>query len=132
MLSEHELKGYSMYPLLKPGQRVVLDLNKKEILKGDIVAFFVAPEKLVFHRVLNVEGGLIYCKGDSNSFVDLPIINGDVFGVLKYVRTSETDWEPASKYQKAIYRTVIYGKYAQISKRFMFLAKRVIGLLPFK
>ena len=131
MLKEHCVKGFSMYPLLRPGQRVVLDLQPTEFKKGDIVAFFVSPELVVLHRVLAIDGDTLICKGDSNSFVDAPVAKDTIYGVLNMVRLGAQDWKPAADYQKSFYWTSLYSSYAQRRKKLLFLAYRVKRLFSF-
>ncbi len=118
-----------MYPLLRPGQRVVLDLNKSQISKGDIVAFFVSPELVVLHRVVAFDGESIICKGDSNPFTDKPVAKEAVYGVLNMVRVSAENWNPAVVYQKPFYLSNFYGRYAQWRKTLFFIAMRVRRLI---
>lgn len=125
MLSEHGVKGYSMYPLFKPGHRVVLDLNKTQFSKGDIVAFFVSPELVVLHRVISINEGLLICKGDSNPFTDSPVAKDAIYGVLNMVRTNPESWQSAAAYQKPFYLTKMYGRYAQMRKSLFFIMQRV-------
>jgi signal peptidase I len=131
MLKEHCVKGFSMYPLLKPGQRVVLDLQPTEFKKGDVVAFFVSAELVVLHRVLAIDGDTLICKGDSNSFVDSPVAKDTIYGVLNMVRLGAAEWKPAADYQKSFYMTGLYSSYAQYRKKLLFLAYRVKRLFAF-
>lgn len=120
-----------MYPLLRPGQRVVLDLHHTDIKKGDVVAFFVSPELVVLHRVLAIDGDTLICKGDSNAFSDARISKDSVYGVLNLVRLGAAEWKPAADYQKSFYMTGLYSCYAQRRKKLLFLAYRVKRLLSF-
>ncbi len=131
MLKEHSVKGFSMYPLFKPGQRVVLDLQHTELKKGDVVAFFVSSELVVLHRVLAIDGDTLICKGDSNAFTDAPISKDSVYGVLNMVRLGAEEWKPAEAYQKPIYLFGIYSSYAQGRKKLLFMAYRVKRLFAF-
>jgi hypothetical protein len=131
MLKEHNVKGFSMYPLLIPGQRVVLDLHQTEFKKGDVVAFFVSPELVVLHRVVSIDGDTLICKGDSNSFSDAPVAKDAIYGVLNLVRLGAEEWKPAEAYQKPIYLSGIYSSYAQGRKKLLFMAYRVKRLLSF-
>ena len=106
-----------MYPLLRPGQRVVLDLQHTEFKKGDVVAFFVGPKKAVLHRVHDVQDGKLMCKGDANRFWDEPVEFVRVLGVLEMVRKSDTEWRPASAYQKKLFLTRYYRFYARLVRR---------------
>jgi len=46
MLTEHVVSGFSMFPVLRPGERILLKpAVHAEIQKGDVVAFFVGPQK---------------------------------------------------------------------------------------
>ncbi len=120
-----------MYPLLRPGQRVVLDLQPTELKKGDVVAFFVSPELVVLHRVLALDGDTLICKGDSNSFVDAPVAKDTICGVLNMVRLGAAEWKPAADYHRSFYMTGLYSSYAQYRKKLLFLAYRVKRLFAF-
>jgi hypothetical protein len=131
MLSEHSVKGYSMYPLLRPGQRVVLDLYKTQFSKGDVVAFFVNQELVVLHRVMAIDGKFLICKGDSNGFSDKPVNIEAVYGVLDMVRLSAEKWHPAAAYQKPFFLSNTYSVYAQFRKTILFFAYRIKRLISF-
>jgi hypothetical protein len=131
MLKEHSVKGFSMYPLLRPGQRVVLDLQHTELKKGDVVAFIVSSELVVLHRVLAIDGDTLICKGDSNAFSDARISKDSVYGVLNLVRLGAEEWKPAADYQKSFYMTSLYSSYAQYRKKLLFLAYRMKRLFAF-
>ncbi|MEN9993475.1 MAG: Peptidase S24-like [Bacteroidota bacterium] len=117
MLTEHVVSGYSMFPTLKPGDRVLLNPQHKNIKKGDIVAFFVGHQKAVLHRVHIVQDEKLFCKGDANTFWDVPVSAEQILGVLEMVRKSDDNWRQASSYQKKLYLTRYYGFYARMVRR---------------
>jgi len=118
MLTEHVVSGFSMFPVLRPGERILLKpAVHAEIQKGDVVAFFVGPQKAVLHRVHAVHDGHLICRGDANSFWDEPVDRDKVIGVLEMVRKSDTEWRPASAYQKKMFLTRYYGFYARLVRR---------------
>lgn len=118
MLSEHVVSGYSMFPVLRPGERVLLKPAVQiEIQKGDVVAFFVGPKKAVLHRVHAVQDGKLLCKGDANAFWDEPVAFDQVLGVLEMVRKSDTEWRLARAYQKKLFLTLYYRFYARLVRR---------------
>jgi hypothetical protein len=107
-----------MFPVLRPGQRVLLKPAVYiEIQKGDVVAFFVGPKKAVLHRVHEVQDEKLFCKGDANGFWDEPVDLAEVFGVLEMVRKSDTEWRSASAYQKKLFLKRYYNFYARLVKR---------------
>jgi signal peptidase I len=68
-------KGYSMYPTLKPGSKIVINKVHNPV-PGDIIAID-KDGKLIVHRLIKIiksRNGISYiARGDSNRFPDPPI-----------------------------------------------------------
>ena len=71
--------GISMYPLLRPGDKLVVHPVKPEI--GDI-AVFDRGDVLVAHRVYKIHNGVYFLKGDSLLREDAPIPQDKVLGTV--------------------------------------------------
>lgn len=82
------VKGNSMFPLIKSGEKVRL-VEKKDYRIGDIVVFYYSEtEKLVVHRVVLKYGGNLYCKGD-NSFALEKISESDIIGCVTHIKKGD-------------------------------------------
>lgn len=64
MIARYEVKGSSMLPSLKEGDRVLL-FRTKNIKKGDIVVFSAAGRDCI-KRVAAVSGDSFFAEGDNN------------------------------------------------------------------
>lgn len=75
------LKGTSMLPAYKQGDSVYITKPSGEIKINDIVLFHDGGE-MILHRVVQVIGNYIITKGDHNSYLDRPVRNRDILGVV--------------------------------------------------
>lgn len=57
------VEGTSMLPILHPGD-IVNVCAKENYSVGDILVFFYKEDALLVHRLLKVENGRYFCKGD--------------------------------------------------------------------
>ena len=57
------VEGTSMLPILHPGD-IVNVCVKENYSVGDILVFFYKEDALLVHRLLKVENGRYFCKGD--------------------------------------------------------------------
>lgn len=75
------VEGISMLPILHPGDSITI-CSKDKYLVGDIVVFFYKNDEPLVHRILEINRGRYFCKGD-NSFrienVDRSALVGAVF-----------------------------------------------------
>lgn len=60
----------SMLPTLRPGDEVVVDLEAREVRRGDLVAFRDG-EKLIVHRLIGT-GPALRTRGDNAPSADAP------------------------------------------------------------
>lgn len=61
----------SMEPTFKIGSVIYYkEINENELKVGDIITFKVNNDKLVSHRIISIENGLIETKGDANRISD--------------------------------------------------------------
>jgi len=85
--------GYSMWPVIKPGDRIVIIPHNPQIplAKGMVVALR-RDGGFVVHRVTDYRGGrsinLIRTRGDASIIYDAWIPSGDVAGLVKKVTES--------------------------------------------
>ena len=63
---ELTVEGTSMLPILHPGDSISIS-SKEDYKLGDILVFFYKNSTLLVHRLLKIENGRYFCKGD-NSF----------------------------------------------------------------
>lgn len=74
---EFRMNGYSMFPLLRPGDRGVAGKCRMEDLQaGDIILFF-QNESLVAHRLLQIKENGLLTRGD-NCLLSDPLVKPDM------------------------------------------------------
>ncbi len=80
----YAIESESMNPLLKRGDMIIVK-NEKEYQINDIITFYVPHRKeYITHRIVRIEKGFYYTKGDANEAADnYKIDSGDISG--KYV-----------------------------------------------
>ncbi len=71
--------GMSMYPLLRPGDTLLVE--PRPPLIGDIGVFY-HNGLLVAHRLLHQKGNIYYFKGDGLIMPDAPVESGKVLGTV--------------------------------------------------
>jgi signal peptidase I len=78
-----QVSGYSMFPLIAPGEIVIVKHTDADIRAGDIVAF-KRGRRIVVHRVLRVHDvrgeSVLLCRGDNNLFLDARVAKSKIFG----------------------------------------------------
>lgn len=72
--------GYSMWPLVRPGQRVVVQ-PAGSLAVGDLALVELGPA-LVLHRVIALTGDRVLVKGDHNPSPDPELHRDAVLGVV--------------------------------------------------
>lgn len=77
--AEVPASGISMYPLLQPGDLLLVHPQKPEI--GDI-GVFISGEKIIAHRLLKFSDDTYYFKGDSLIITDRPVKKEDILGTV--------------------------------------------------
>ena len=77
----------SMQPTLDIGDDVLVDNTKENININDIIVYKdETSDMLVCHRVINIEGQDIVCKGDNNNVEDRTITKNQIVGkVVKII-----------------------------------------------
>ena len=79
---QFRMKGYSMFPYLRPGDRgIVQKCTAAELKPGDIIVFYL-QSNLVAHRFLHQEGEFLTAKGDNNFRPDTPVPVQQLVGKL--------------------------------------------------
>lgn len=104
------VKGASMLPYLKEGNRVWLQLVKENQLEaGDLVAFEF--NQVIFtHRVIKKGSNLLLTKGDNSIFPDPPITIDQVLGkVIAFERDGKVC--PIEEKSVIINRVLGYAHY---------------------
>lgn len=72
--------GFSMWPLVRPGQRVVVE-PRRTLAVGDLALVELGPA-LVLHRVIALTGDRVVVKGDHNPSPDPELSRHAVLGVV--------------------------------------------------
>jgi signal peptidase I len=82
--NQYIYSGNSMHPVFKPGQMLYVRPLLDEPSVGDVIVFFDPRQKIhVVHRVIKVENGQIYTRGDNNPTEDQDPVNPqDIIGVV--------------------------------------------------
>ena len=87
-----ETRGISMYPTIQLRDFVAFNkcYNVKNLKRGDVIGFEY-DDKLVFHRVINIdyENELLKTKGDNNIFPDRKIKFDDYYGRVCWISSNE-------------------------------------------
>lgn len=79
---EFHMKGYSMFPLLLPGDKgIVRKCTLDDLEPGDIAVFY-QQNKLVAHRYIRRVNDQLICKGDKNLYTDSPVMSEEIVGKL--------------------------------------------------
>ncbi len=74
------VQGRSMYPILRNGTRVEIQpVAYDELVLGDLVVFYDG-RGIVCHRLIRKAHRLCYLKGDTNLWIDPPVVWSQVLG----------------------------------------------------
>ena len=76
-------EGLSMWPLYRPGQRVIIHACAPEDLRVGDVVLFAGRERLVLHRVIACRPGMVLTKGDARVDTDRWVQHDQVIGRAK-------------------------------------------------
>ena len=72
--------GYSMFPLLRPNHRLVVEpIEPQNCKKGDIIVF-IAYDRLIAHRLVEINCHQLICRGDATLHRDEPITYKQLLG----------------------------------------------------
>ena len=81
---EIAVKGQSMRPFLKHGEKVIVaPLTHHTLLKrGMIILARTADGTVMMHRIFRISGEQIVMKGDGNLYQTEPIQRNDILGIV--------------------------------------------------
>lgn len=82
------ISGVSMMPILQHGQEVTV-LRQSDYIIGDILVYEYKNEGLLAHRLLKIENGRYFCKGD-NSFRIEDISKEQIMGKISLEQDDHT------------------------------------------
>ncbi|MBM4056415.1 MAG: signal peptidase I [Planctomycetes bacterium] len=86
------ISGYSMYPLIREGDNVLVKCGYSQIRCGDIIAFR-HDNKLIVHRVLRVSGNekgfSVITKGDNVPHLDPEVNHREIIGKVSAIKRGE-------------------------------------------
>lgn len=95
-LVELPANGYSMYPTLKPGDKIIVrSLSDNEELKSGNIVVYKDRGGLVMHRLIRTYVAddariFVVTRGDSRSKSDLPFPQKNILGVaVSYIRRTK-------------------------------------------
>ena len=81
----HTVVSGSMEPTVPVGAMIYVNTNNKEPQVDDIIAFHIASNTMVTHRVVAVQGDQYVTRGDANTAQDLaPVSASKVSGVCMF------------------------------------------------
>ena len=91
------VRGISMLPLLREGDRILVSHQLSGVQQGDILVF-QREEGLVAHRVVRitrspVEGCIYQTKGDNCANFDSPLFAAEVLGVVNLVSRDGKEYD---------------------------------------
>lgn len=86
--------GWSMTPLIDPGDWLQVEFGAGGARPGSIVLFTVGDD-VVSHRVLWRRAGRLVTKGDGTTWLDRPVATSQLLGVVRAARRGP-DGEPDS------------------------------------
>lgn len=97
------IHGDSMYPILCNGDKIeVIIRTSEQYSVGDVIVFPYKNEGLIIHRILKIQEGRYFCKGD-NSFRIEDILLDQVIGKA----VIPGDWHNSESF---IERSLLIGK----------------------
>ncbi len=74
----------SMSGTIETNDLIVVKLTQ-DVKKGEIISFRDKNNTIVTHRVIKIEEGKYYCKGDMNNSMDEPITKNDIIGKVSFI-----------------------------------------------
>lgn len=88
-----EVQGRSMFPILRNGTHVeVRPVVYDELRPGDLIVFSNGY-RLVCHRLIRKRRTLLMLKGDTNLYMDPPVIQSQILGrVARLISDLDNDW----------------------------------------
>ena len=75
-----EVVSGSMEPTIKIGDLIVIDLEDRGYIIGDIVTYYDEVHTFVTHRIIDVREGKFITKGDFNNAEDRPLDRSNIVG----------------------------------------------------
>jgi len=75
-------QGLSMFPFLLPSDIIRVRPEKAEKLRRGQIVVYVQDHKIISHRYIKTKKGKIICKGDGLINYDLPVLPGNMLGVV--------------------------------------------------
>lgn len=107
------VSGRSMWPLIEPGDQVLIKHTRRRIRPGMLIAFR-QNNRIIVHRVVraySVRNNNVYvCRGDHNGHLDRRVQQSEVIGkVNSIVRNDERTINVANPYWRVVGRLVVQG-----------------------
>ena len=125
---ELSVDGISMLPILHPGESIKV-CAKDEYTVGDILVFFYKDDSLLAHRLLKVENGRYFCKGD-NAFRLEDIEKSNIVGAVMLDNdvNNTPDFIAASYSISRVFRKMAYNsEKVKLSAEYAEYARNYLG-----
>ena len=74
----------SMSGTIETNDLIIVKLTQ-DVKKNEIISFRDKNNTIVTHRVVKIEAGKYYCKGDRNNSIDEPIAKSDIIGKVTFI-----------------------------------------------
>lgn len=106
-----QVSGRSMWPLIEPGDKVLIKHTRNGIKPGSLIAFR-QNNRIVVHRVLrsySARGETVYvCRGDHNRHLDRRVQESEIVGkVISIERNDKRIINIASSYWQIIGKLIV-------------------------
>ncbi len=118
---EINARGYSMFPILRPNQKLVIEpINPTLYRKGDIVVFII-NETLIAHRIVWIDTEKCLCRGDATLHFDGPISINKLLGKVTHRKKQEKTIQINSIFRR-LYGHIAIALYPLSAKVFIKMA----------
>lgn len=79
-------RGYSMYPLFRPGRdEAIISPVTRQLHRGDVVLYQRMEGILILHRIWKIDKTGYYMVGDNQSLIEGPLQENQIKGILTEV-----------------------------------------------
>ena len=101
-----QIETGSMEETLKIEDIIIVKLGNENIKENDIITFRL-DKNLVTHRLVRIENGQYFAKGDNNPTEDKPVEKQDILGKVEFIIPNVKIWKSVFKEPKVIVSIVV-------------------------
>lgn len=83
-------RGYSMLPTIPLNSNLTIEIGNNNYQINDII-LFLSENSFYVHRIINIENGIIECKGDNNKLYTEKISVAEVIGKIIAINNKKID-----------------------------------------